>query len=227
MSRARSSARTPAGASLGAALRAADPALADRLHAFARRGRKPDVRTRPRQDGRRDLSHYGRPRAQPHRPGPPVLAQAALAPLGRLVIVTDTDLPCSLNLAVARPGDHSGLVCAYLDSDLYNNFGWWFEPPKKHGEPGGAVDLREFGQRLEIMPRDGAWTFRTGREGMRSKNARRRDGTPLYWSPRNVGTSVLHIRFKGEIEAGLAGGVPKPPEGSGAPARNIVTRTPP
>lgn len=128
-------------------------------------------------------------RAEPRRapPAGPFLGQDALEPLGRLVIVTSTDLPCNLNIAVARPGDVEGLVCAYIDSDLYNHFGWWFEPTG-----GGATDIVAFGMRIDVLPRDGAWTFRAARCGPN------KTGRP--WSPLDVGTSVLHIRFKGLIE---------------------------
>ncbi len=129
------------------------------------------------------------------------LRQEALAPLGRLVILTETDLACPPMIAVARAGAQAGLVCAYLDSDLYNAFGWFFEdepPPAAAGEPGGAVDLAAFGMALDVIPREGAWSFTARRIG---PPAPRLAG---LWSRLPFGLSILHRRFKSDIEAGRA-----------------------
>ncbi len=121
-----------------------------------------------------------------------------LGPLGRLVILTDTDVPSALNVVVAWPGDRAGLICAYLDSDLYNEFGWWYEPTG-----GGAIDLFDFGVKLDVFPRAGAWQYRTSFNGGRSAIVRRpKTGEDLKWSPLDVGTLVLHIRYKTDIEEG-------------------------
>lgn len=212
-----------------AALRAADSAQSNTQDQTQRRRRRGgrgrgragdqsqrwasgDVRHAPNQTRGEAPAHRHAPRPLPlmQRRGPPCVSQVALEPLGRLVIVTDTDLPCSVNVAVCVPGDHSGLKCAYLDSELYNHFGWWWEPPKELGEPGGVIDIAKFGMRLDVMPRKdgGAWRFQTSPVTQRAARfetsvdvvgGRKR----LTWSPRDVGISVLHIRWKGEIEAKL------------------------
>jgi hypothetical protein len=143
----------------------------------------------------------GRPQTEPRMAFmPPGLPQAALKPLGRLVVLTDTDLPCGPMIQVAWPADHQGIVTGYLDSEMFNHFGWQYQPPVMKGEPGGAVPLEAFGISVAIAPRDGAWTYRTLRIGRGAIDPKHKDGRRYRWSDLDVGSSVLHIRFKTEIE---------------------------
>lgn len=138
-----------------------------------------------------------------------LLPQHAVAALPRLVILTATDLPCATTIAAVVPGDVDGLICAYLESDLYSAFGVWHERPRPVGEPGGAVDLADFGVDLHVAeytrsPRAGeasdrglAWRYFVTDSG---RGRRRR------WSRLDVGASVLHIRWQRLMQERLAGG---------------------
>lgn len=110
--------------------------------------------------------------------------------LGRLVILANIDAPCNTMIAAAWPGDHSGLVGAYLDSDLFNEYGWFFEP-----DAANAIDIASFGAELQVFTRDGAWTFRSKVTKPQSVGGR-------AWSNLRVGPSILHRRFKTDIEEG-------------------------
>lgn len=136
------------------------------------------------------------------RNAPRGLALEKLAPLGTLAILTASDVPCNLTIAVVREAPQAGRQAAYLDSDLYNALGWF-----RLGDEETAIEVARFGAHVDVTANDGAWRFRTLFPNGR-KRARDQQGREHLWSRADVGHAVLHIRWRTDLLAAWAGHTP-------------------